>query len=96
MHEVLTLVPPGCCCCCLVASGFTGFSAGDDIVKDTNFFVIGGEYDGTNAGANASSARIVFDGKDNLIVDSDGDSAGYSLLANVQGDNVQAGDLVFS
>ena len=80
----------------LVASGFTGFSAGDDIVKDTNFFVIGGEYDGTNAGANASSARIVFDGKDNLIVDSDGDSAGYSLLANVQGDNVQAGDLVFS
>ena len=80
----------------LSGAGFTGFSAGDEITDGVNFFIIGTEYDGTNAGPSNGDPRIVVDGAGNLIVDSNGDTAGYSLLANVAGDQAQASDLLFT
>ncbi|MBT5416236.1 MAG: hypothetical protein HOK81_16675, partial [Rhodospirillaceae bacterium] len=68
----------------MVGAGFDGFSAGDSFDTGTNFFIIGSEYDGTNAGAADATARIVVDSQGNVIADGNGATgAGYTVVANV-------------
>ena len=68
----------------LDSAGFAGFNAGDTFETGVNFFVIGSEYDGTNAGAADGTARIVVDSVGNVVADGDGATgAGYTVVANV-------------
>ena len=53
---------------------------------------IAGDYDGTNSGQ-ASGDHFIFDGT-HLIYDEDVTSAGYSVVARVEGDSVAQGDLL--
>jgi len=53
--------------------------------------VIGAGYDGTNSGLEAGES-LIFDGT-HLIHDADVNAAGYTVIAQVQGDAVAAGDI---
>ncbi len=66
----------------------TGFG----LVNPTLVEIVG-DYDGTNSGQ-ASGDHFIFDGT-HLIYDDDVTSAGYSVVARVEGDGVAQGDMLF-
>ena len=65
----------------------TGFGLVNPVLVE-----IVGDYDGTNSGQ-ASGDHFIFDGT-HLIYDEDVTSAGYSVVARVEGDSVAQGDLL--
>lgn len=68
------------------------FDGGDFSV--TTLAVIGVAYDGTNSGQEAGES-FIFDGT-HLIHDADVGAAGYTVIAQVNGDSVAAGDIQLS
>ena len=80
-----------------VSSGFGNISAGS-LTTGTNFSIIDGAYDGTNAGTNseftASDPTFIFDSTDTLYYDANGSSAGYTVIATTTGSvNIAVGDI---
>ncbi len=79
-----------------VSSGFGNISTGT-LTSGTNFSIIDAAYDGTNAGTNseftASDPTFIFDSTDTLYYDSNGSSAGYTVVATMTGTNIAAANI---
>ena len=66
------------------------------IVDGTNFSTINNEYDGTNGTSTeylAGNASFVLDNLGNIYFDANGAGDGYTLIANIQGDELVASDV---
>ncbi len=78
-----------------------GFVSGEDrfalnapnFDATAGFVTIGSPYDGTNSGV-GSGAAVIFDGT-HLLYDPETATAGYTVVAEVNGDSVIATDVSF-
>ena len=79
-----------------VSSAFGGLSTGA-LTNGTNFSIITEAYKGDNAGTNseftAGDPTFIFDSTDTLYYDSNGSSAGYTVVATMTGTNITAADV---
>jgi Ca2+-binding RTX toxin-like protein len=72
----------------LLASGYSATLA--TLTLNTNLFIIGQPYDGTNSGAASATPYIVVDSSNAIYYDADSSTAGYTVIAQANSAIAQA------